>query len=481
MTEPSDEKTSEELRYRLLPGVRVSQLGSRYYLYDEGAKSAPIVFVPTQRVREMVHRLIRTIQEANPAKEAWPLDRIRGLFEDSAERKSVDVLIRAGYLEPEQPGGAEVSSDENAGVNEDVRVTPADRGPQGLVDYQEAVRRFEEKDALHFFHQPSFFNLPADIDDGEVEVGLLGIPFASVPESSGTVFGPRYLRAVSQQIGFWFDICRDGFFSELALENEFPEILCKNIMAKDYGDLGTGIRRVGDLMLAIRSFVEERVVDGGIRPIFVGGDHAISFPIVDALTRHYPDLVLIHFDAHNDLFYSESVAYNHGSTVSNLLAYSGLEEVYSFGLRTHFDRRVGNVSRLSDDPTLRDRVHLYSIGTLKRLIADRGRFRDLFRSIGKGRPCYISIDLDVLSPLEIANQVSTPCGPGLEWWELFEAVRLATQELNVVGGDIVEMNPPRRSGPEGLQMNPAVLLLLLIDGIARRRSPIAPPRANANS
>ena len=478
MTVPSNEKAAETLRYRLLPGVRVSQLGSRHYLFDEGAKSAPVVFVPTQRVREKVHRLIRRIQEANPAREAWSLDRIRDLFEDPTDRNSVDVLIRAGYLELEQPEGAEVSFNAGAGDGEGVSVAPPDGGSQGPVDYQEAVRRFEERDALHFFHQPSFFNLPADIDDGEVEVGLLGIPFASVPQSSGTVFGPRYLRAVTQQVGFWFDIYREGFFSELALENEFPEILCKNIMAKDYGDLGAEIRRVGDLMLAIRAFVEERVVGGGIRPIFVGGDHAISFPIVDALIRHYPDLVLIHFDAHNDLFYSESVAYNHGSTVSNLLAYSGVKEVYSFGLRTHFDRRVGNVSRLSNDPTLRDRVHLYSIGALKRLIADRGRFRDLYRSIGKGRPCYISIDLDVLSPLEIAHQVSTPCGPGLEWWELFEAVRLATQELDVVGGDIVEMNPPHRKGPEGLQMNPAVLLLLLIVGIARRRAPPAPLRAN---
>ena len=471
MTVPTDAPASGELRYRLLPGVRASRLGSRFYLYDDRASFAPVVFVPTQRVREKVYRLVRAIQEANPDREAWSLDRIRGLFEDPKDRNSVEVLIRAGYLEAEQPGGAESSNAPGAADGDAARPAPPARGSERPADYQEAVRQFEEREARHFFHQASFFNLPADIDDGEVEVGLLGVPFASVPPSSGTIFGPRYLRAITQQVGFWFDIYRDGFYSELAIENEFPEILCKNIMAKDYGDLGAGIRRVGDLVLAIRTFVEERVVGGGIRPLFVGGDHAITFPIVDALIRHYPGLCLVHFDAHNDLFYSESIAYNHGSTVSNLFAYSGLESVYSFGLRTHFDSRVGNVARFTDDPTLRDRVHLYSIGALKRLVADRGRFRDLFRSIGKGRPCYISIDLDVLSPLEIAQQVSTPCGPGLEWWELFEAVRLATEELDVVGGDIVEMNPPRRQGPEGLQMNPALLMLLLMDGIARRRPP----------
>lgn len=460
---------TEEPRYRLLPGVRTARLGSHFFVYDENARFAPVVFVPTQRVRKKVYDLVRAIRKANPENEAWPLERIRDLFEDPKDRESVDVLVRAGYLDAATTRAAGDTTRECSPSDRGEEADLREESTRGSLDREEATRVFATREVLHFFRPISFFNLPTAIDDGEVDVGLLGIPFASVPQSSGTAFGPDYLRAVSQRMGFWFDICRDGFFSELALEDQFPPVLCKNIVAKDYGNLGPGIRRVGDLMAAVRMIVDEKVVGGGIRPVFVGGDHAVTFPIVDAFIRHHPDLVLVHFDAHNDLFYTESVVYNHGSTILNLLVCSGIQDVYSLGLRTHFDSRVGNVNRVRDNPEFKDRVHHYSIGTLKRILSERERLRGLFERIGSDRPCYISIDLDVLSPVEISRQVSTPCGPGLEWWELFEIIRLATEMLHVVGADIVELNPPNKKGGEEPELNLAVLLLLLIDGVARTR------------
>ncbi len=72
-----------------------------------------------------------------------------------------------------------------------------------------------------------------------------------------------------------------------------------------------------------------------------GGDHAITFPIVNAFLQHYPSLVLLHLDAHNDVFYTEKIEFSHASPILGLLIQSNLSSVYSFGLRTNADPRVG--------------------------------------------------------------------------------------------------------------------------------------------
>jgi agmatinase len=192
----------------------------------------------------------------------------------------------------------------------------------------------------------------------------------------------------------------------------------------------------------------------------------VTFPVVDGLLRHHPDLCLVHLDAHSDLYFCNRPVYNHGAAVSSLLEYSDLARVRSFGARTFFDRRVENLGRL-EGAHLAERVRLYSLAALKRMLAEPGAFEEALAEIGEA-PCYLTIDLDVLSPGALAGQVSTPAGAGLEWWELFETLLVLLHGLRVVGCDVVEFNPTRRNAPSD-DANLAVLLLLLIDGLARHR------------
>lgn len=450
-------------KFRLLPTVRVAKLAGRPYVYDEGGKTATLVYVPTQRIPERAYEVIRRLQAANPLNEPRSLEQLLGIFEDPGDRSAVDVLRRRGYLEEWSPPPPQADR-ESGGEGEPVAPT----GPLREA-YRQAIGFFVEKNLRHFFHRPRLFHLPEQIEDATVDVGFVGVPFASRPVSAGTVVAPACLRASRGDSDFWFQVHDKGFATEVGLGGELPPILCRGVQLKDYGDLGAGVRTVADLFAQLRHFVDEVVVPNRFAPLFFGGDHAITFPIVDSLLKHHPDLCLIHLDAHNDLFYCDHVTYNHAATVSNLILYSDLPEVFSLGLRTNYEMRTANVGRVAGDPRIAERLHLHSIGSMKRALAEPARFQGILEQIGGERPCYLTIDLDVLSPGELENQVSTPCGTGLAWWELLEAVSRILRQVRVVAADVVEYNPLHRDRAGTGGDNLTVLLLLLIDGLARAR------------
>ncbi|MGE5235641.1 MAG: arginase family protein [Acidobacteriota bacterium] len=443
--------------YRLLPTASTARLGEVCYLYDENARQAPIVSIPTQKVGVAVHAVVCRLKDVAVDGCRRSLAELRALFSDAAELRAFDKLVERGYIEevPSLPDGH----------------TPASSGeaPAMALDGAVAVLRegFLRTDVKHFFTPPRLFNLPREIDDDKVEVGFVGVPFASNPQSVGTEFTPNYLRTLTQRRGFWFDIHRNGMYSEVGLERGLPAILARGVMLQDYGDFGLDIRTVGDLFREARGFVAE-AVRRDIRMIYAGGDHAITFPIVDAYLTHFPKLCLLHLDAHNDLFFTDRITYNHVAPISNLLLGSNLQRVYSFGLRTDADSRVNAVVRLTEAWGLGDRLRLHSLAALRRLVAERDGVDRLRKEIGGETPCYLTIDLDVLSASAVGGGLSTPAGPGLEWWDLLEVVRLLIGRFNVVACDLVELNVPAKSAPDPERYALVTLLLLLIDGLARR-------------
>lgn len=448
-----------EQRYRLLPALLAGRLGSAFYLYDRNLAGAPILHVPTQKVSEQVYSVVTRLRETNPEAEPWPIERFAALFTDEKERAAVDLLYKRGYIEPCAPPA--LSADTQAPQQ-------GDDAARATTPYRELIDAFEDKDAKHFFNRPRLFSLPRQIDDGGVDVGFMGVPLASNPQSVGTMTAPFYLRLLTQRVATWFDIHRDGFWSDMATAGTLPRVLCKGLVVQDYGDFAGEAKTIAALFAEVRWFVGE-AARRGIPMVYWGGDHAVTFPLVDAYIRQHPDLCLIHFDAHNDLFYSEHITYNHTAPISNLLLYSGLKSVHSFGLRTDHDRRVKNLERITSDPELVARLHLHSIGSLKRLLGEPARFTELLAGIGSATPCYLTVDLDVLSAGAIASQLSTPAGAGIEWWELFEAVDIVLRTLNVVACDVVELNILEKAATDDARLKPAVLLLQLFDGLARCR------------
>ncbi|MEQ8495831.1 MAG: arginase family protein, partial [Gammaproteobacteria bacterium] len=321
---------------RLLPGVDVARLGARCYLFDRAALHENVVSVPTQAVSHRMLEFVRRIRAAWPDHAPQPYAAFEGLCVSAADRSMLAQLATAGYLEP-------AATASPAGVDGD------------------ALTHFRERVLKHYFKRASFFHLPEQVADDDCDVGMVGVPVSSTAISSGTVDAPRRLRRDSQRAGFWFDFHAEGVYTETGCDDSTPRLLCAGTRLKDFGDVGIGARTVAALFTELAELVDTRLRPHGVRPLFVGGDHAVTFPLVDAYLRHQPDLALVHLDAHNDLFYTERVEFNHAGPIHALLAHSGLRKVLSFGLRTIGDARVAPFKRLQASGTLQDRVHLHAL------------------------------------------------------------------------------------------------------------------------
>lgn len=432
-------------RLRLLPTADVAMLGAGCFLFDRSASDENVLAVPTRRVSRELHDVVHRIRQQWPGHEAQAFEDFLALFETDHEYALVGQLARDGYLE---------------------QVTAPAREGSTVNDERDFIGRAHQR----FFKPASFFNLPRQIEDGECDVALVGVPVSSTLVSSGTVDAPARLRRDSQRAGFWFDFYARGVYSETGCNGTPPRLLCAGTRLKDCGDVGAAACTVGELFGQLAELLESRLLPAGARPLFIGGDHAITFPVVDCLLRHAPDLVLVHLDAHNDLFYTDRVAFNHAGPVHALLEHSGLRQVLSFGLRTTADPRVDNYQQRLASGLVEERVRLYSLPAFERWLSRPDAFRAHLRQlVPSGRPVYLTIDLDVLSADAIAGQLSTPAGPGLSWYQLLESVVLLCDEFDVIAADVVEFNPDHKNRPVHDEREMTALLFELIDGLSRAR------------
>lgn len=439
-----------EPHYRLLPALAAGRLGEGYYLYDGQARGAPVLFVPTQKVTERVYRVVSRLRAAVPPGDAWELQRLEELFPEEAERKVVQLLLARGYLE-------EVEQDKRAEVTGETGLTHS-----VVAATQEA---FAATEAKHFFNVPRLFGLPAQGGD-DAHVAFAGVPFASMPISAGAAEAPGYLRRLSQRWVNWFEVYEGGVYTEAGMAGGLPRLLGQGIVLRDFGDVGAAARTVGDLFTAAGQAVDA-LVARRLPAVFVGGDHAVTVPLVHAYRQHYPDLCVIHLDAHNDVLYGAGAVFHHAATVANVLLFSDVQQVISFGLRTDLGVETKALHRLAAAPTYAQRLHLYSLAATKRLLTDLASLEEVLAEV-KDRPCYLTLDLDVLSPEALHGQVSTPAGAGLEWWELLQLVDALVARLRVLACDVVEFNPSKGVSPPEASPKMLALLLFLIDGLARQ-------------
>jgi arginase family enzyme len=276
----------------------------------------------------------------------------------------------------------------------------------------------------------------------------------------GTVGGGRR-RSLS-----WLDIQKHGTYSEVTLDQGVPAVLCQGVVARDCGDVQCEAMTLAEMVEQVAERLTTEFFRPGVYPLIVGGDHAITYPIVRAHLANTPNLGLLHLDAHNDLFYTPHLVYSHTAPVSNLIRGTRIERVVSFGLRTFLDTRMVGLRAIYNQADASTRIRLRSLTATKQLIMDPPRLEEELRALAD-RPYYISLDLDVLSEAAIGRRVSTPFGVGLEWHELLTFLVTAFRCLDVVGVDIVEFNGLNGEGGDYYRYYVNSLLLIVIDGLAR--------------
>lgn len=202
-----------------------------------------------------------------------------------------------------------------------------------------------------------------------------------------------------------------------------------NLAAEDGQEIGHDflLEDRGDLPLAetpqddeiIRAAVTD-CVNAGAVPILLGGDHAVSFPIVAALAARHGPLNILHFDAHPDLYDDfEGNPRSHASPFARILEGGHCRRLVQVGIRT--------LNRHCREQAARFAVEIVPIADFA-----PGKVPVL------DGPLYISLDLDGIDPAE-APGVSHPEPGGLRLREVLSV--LHAQTAPIVGADVVELNP----------------------------------------
>jgi agmatinase len=165
-----------------------------------------------------------------------------------------------------------------------------------------------------------------------------------------------------------------------------------------------------------------RLLDAGHRVIALGGDHAVTYPVLRAYGSRHRDLSILHFDAHPDLYDSyDGDPYSHASPFARIM-----EE----GLA----RRLVQVGIRASSPDLRRQAERFGVVTVSMDDLD-----ELPARLPTG-PVYVSVDLDALDPA-FAPGVSHHEPGGLTTREVISAIKRL--QGPIVGADIVELNPLR--------------------------------------
>jgi len=197
---------------------------------------------------------------------------------------------------------------------------------------------------------------------------------------------------------------------------------------KDLSKSGV-LRYYGNLMLSSGSIAGAEIeqqsslsLDRKMTPLYLGGDHAITFPLIKGLSQKYDDLNILHFDAHPDLYDElDGDRYSHGSSFVRILEGGYASRLISVGVRTMNARQQEQADRFGVE------------------IIDMRAFSSTRMPTFKG-PVYISIDLDVLDPA-FAPGVSHHEPGGLTTRELIGCLQAV--KGRVVAADLVEYNPYR--------------------------------------
>jgi agmatinase len=223
----------------------------------------------------------------------------------------------------------------------------------------------------------------------------------------GSRFGPARVREASYAIET-YSMAQDRDLEEVAVH--------------DAGDVELPFGNVPKSLSRIAQAAGD-VLSAGKRFFALGGEHLVTLPLVQELVKRYPDLTVVHWDAHADLreeYLGEALS--HATVMRRVSECIRPGHLYQFGIRSATRDEVAYA---------REFTHLYPEQVLEPLKAILPELQ--------GRPVYVTIDIDVIDPAFMPG-TGTPEPGGITAREALKALRLFTS-LNVVSMDLVEAMP----------------------------------------
>jgi len=195
-------------------------------------------------------------------------------------------------------------------------------------------------------------------------------------------------------------------------------------------DLGNVVFRPGEnnsvFGARLERIIEHILACDGV-PATIGGDHSITWFILNVLLRKIPALGVIHFDAHHDLYPDARPILNHGNPFVFALKKNSLKHLRQLGLR-RLERPISGASQAHDA-----RLSYFSARELQRLTPE-----DAFAGLPTSIPYYLSFDVDCIDP-SLASSTGTPEVGGLSYYQALELLDYAYRRFTFVGADFVEV------------------------------------------
>lgn len=232
-------------------------------------------------------------------------------------------------------------------------------------------------------------------------VCLFGAPFDSTSSyRPGSRFGPGAIRKASY-----------------ALETFSPiqSADLQDCSFMDRGDLELPFGNPDPALARIEETAQD-ILSAGKTPFLLGGEHLVSLGAIRAAVSAYPDLRVIHLDAHADLRDDYlGMKLSHATVMRRVMDLLGKDNIRQIGIRSCTREEHDTVTDLASVP---DQVAL-RVGA---------------------RPCYLTCDLDILDP-SVLPGTGTPEPGGMMFNELAAALVSIITRLRIVGLDVVELAP----------------------------------------
>ncbi|MDD4799206.1 MAG: agmatinase [Clostridia bacterium] len=249
-----------------------------------------------------------------------------------------------------------------------------------------------------------------DRDYNDSSVVLFGAPFDGTASfRPGTRFGPSAIRHESYGLESYSPY-QDGDLADMAIF--------------DSGDLELCFGNTNKVLDNIYQRAATILNDNKL-PFMLGGEHLVTLGAFRAAAEKYPDVRLIHFDAHTDLrqeYLGETLS--HASVIRRCHDIIGDGKIFQFGIRSGdksefvWSREGHTYLRMFDTKGLTDVIHSLS-----------------------GLPVYLTVDLDILDPAVFPG-TGTPEAGGISFDELRRAVTQACKGCKIVACDVTELSPP---------------------------------------
>ena len=280
------------------------------------------------------------------------------------------------------------------------------------------------------------------------DVAIVGAPTDDlVSDRPGTRYAPRAIRAAS---------CPPGPHLEAGID------ALEALRVVDFGDAPVIPADAAHSHEAIEATVGQ-VVDAGVLPVVLGGDHSISEPNVRAIATRGGAVGLVHFDTHTDTATEVfGVAFSHGTPMYKLVEARHVDPAryVQIGLRGYWpgerefewQRERGITSFFMHD--VRDR-------------GIRAVMGDALERVGTG-PVFVTVDIDVLDPA-FAPGTGTPEPGGMTTWDLLWACREVAASVEMVGADVVEVIPTATGSADVTALVADRVVRELLTGLAQAR------------